>query len=153
MKDYLLMFSIKSSPQWTSGGKRKKKVMTGVTKGEMKTNKIAQSAGGLTCWSSPRPAGTLCNWSKRIGAQSRIDQWQTGMHPRHGTNHCRGQRKACHEDLCWEHVWRWWWVGGEEVSCRSAEQSLCLTLSLIQLIMTQTVIRIKRELSAHQHVF
>lgn len=29
--------------------KEKKKLTTGVTKGETKTDKIAQSAGGLTC--------------------------------------------------------------------------------------------------------
>lgn len=52
MKDYSLMFSIKNRVSLEKGERREgeeKKVNNRVTKKETKTDKITQSAGGLTC--------------------------------------------------------------------------------------------------------
>lgn len=169
------MFSIKSrvSRRGREGEnikgsrKKEKRVYNRVTKGETKTDKITQSSAGLTCWSYPRPAksaGTGCNWSKGRWANPGLtNDRQTRMHPRHGTNHCvpagAGVKHAMRICAASEGAN----VGQLQVGPnRSLRAVLCLTLSLTQLIMAQTVMRKNLNLpqqilpdvfSAGQHVF
>lgn len=103
---------------------------------------------GLTCWSYPRPAksaGMGCNWSKgRWVNPGLTNDRQTRMHPRHGTNHCvpagAGVKHAMRICAASEGAN----VGQLQVGLnRSLRAVLCLTLSLTQLIMAQTVMRKK----------